>query len=177
MEWFVSIIKEYPFLSILIISLVLTLILTWTYKKLTNQEKTFELKEKQKELQNRIKNEKDQDKIMEINKEMMQISMEMMKMSFKPMLITFIPVILIFTFLRAEYATANIGDIISWGKNIPIFGTGAGWFLCYIVLSFGFSMIFNNLFDKIYKKKLENKKNKINATGEKNGERSSTETN
>jgi uncharacterized membrane protein (DUF106 family) len=97
-------------------------------------------------LQQKAKEEKDKDKIIEINKEMMQLSSEMLKMSFKPMLITFIPLIVVFTLLRSLYSTAAVGNLITWGTNIPIIGDGAGWFLCYIFFSFVFSLIFNKIF-------------------------------
>lgn len=146
MEWLINIVQAQPLLSILIFSLIITGLLTFVYKKFTNQKRMKEIKDKQKELQQKAKEEKDKDKLMEINKEMMQLSTEMLKMSFKPMMITFLPLILIFTGLRALYASAATGNLITWGTNIPIIGTGAGWFLCYIVFSFAFSLIFNKIF-------------------------------
>ncbi len=144
-EWLVSFVKDYTLISVILFSAIITVALTFVYKKLTNQKRMQEIKEKQKELQNKIKTEKDKDKIMKLNQEMMQISSEMLKMSFKPMLITFLPVILIFTGLRWLYTQANVGNIISWGTKLPLVGDGAGWFLCYFVISFVFSILCNNV--------------------------------
>ncbi len=146
MEWLINFVQAQPLPSIIVFSLFITSILTFVYKKLTNQARMKEIKAKQKELQQKAKEEKDKDKIMEINKEMMKLSSEMLKMSFKPMLITFLPLILIFTGLRSLYASAAVGNLVTWGTNLPLIGDGAGWFLCYIAFSFAFSLIFNKIF-------------------------------
>ena len=146
MEWLINFVQAQPLPSIIVFSLLITSVLTFVYKKLTNQVRMKEIKDKQKELQKKAKEEKDKDKIMEINKEMMKLSSEMLKMSFKPMLITFLPLILIFTGLRSLYSEAAVGNLVTWGTNLPLVGDGAGWFLCYIFFSFAFSLIFNKIF-------------------------------
>lgn len=140
---FQSFIQAQPLLSMLLFSLVITFLLTWVYKLTINQDKVKELKEKTKQMQEKMKNEKDPAKLTGIQKEMMQCSMEQMRLSFKPMLITFLPLIGIFAWLRAVYA--GTGDLISWGVNLPLVGTGAGWLLSYIL----FSLIFNIILRKI----------------------------
>ena len=142
---FQEFVKASPLLSMIIFSAIITFLLTLTYKFLIKQDKMKEMKERTKQLQEKMKGEKDSAKLMEAQKEMMQLSMEQMKLSFKPMLITFLPLILIFAWLRAVYAYAGVGDLISWGLNLPLVGTGAGWLLSYIL----FSLIFNLLFRKI----------------------------
>lgn len=82
---------------------------------------------------------------MELNKEMMQLSMESMKHNLKPMIITFLPLLFVFAGLRSLYY--GMGDLIPWGANLPLVGTGAGWLLCYII----FSMIFSIALRKIMK--------------------------
>ena len=137
-----------PLISIITFSFIITLILTFAYKKFIPKEKMDSLKEKQKELREKLKENRDNpEKIQEIQKEMMDASMKSMKLTFKPMLITFIPLILIFYGLKMLYMNkAQVGNIIAWGKTLPIVGTGAGWFLCYIVFSFIFSLILRKLF-------------------------------
>jgi uncharacterized membrane protein (DUF106 family) len=134
-----------PFVSILIVSAVLTFLLTWVYKMTINHKRYKEINERQKTLRNEMKGTKDMKKLNEIQNETMTLSMESLKLSFKPMLITFIPVLIIFGLLKQAYTTAGIGNIIPWGTNLPIIGTGAGWFLCYFVLSFVFSIIFRKI--------------------------------
>ncbi len=139
-----------PFISILLISAVLTFLLTWVYKKTINHRRYKEINERQKVLRNEMKQTKDMKKLNEIQNETMSLSMESLKLSFKPMLITFLPVLIIFSLLKQVYSSAvigvgNSGNIISWGTNLPLIGTGAGWFLCYFVLSFVFSMVFRKI--------------------------------
>ena len=140
---FQNIIQAQPLLSIIVVSLIVTLILTWVYKLLIDQEKMKSLKEKTKELQKQLKTEKDTEKIMQINKEMLQMSGEQMKMSFKPMLITYVPLIVFWAFLRGLYT--GVGDLITWGFNLPLVGTGAGWLLSYLIFSIAFSMIWRKI--------------------------------
>lgn len=137
-----------PLFSIIIFSFIITFILTLVYKKLMLKGKMDELKAKQKDLREQMKENKDNpEKIQEIQKEMMDASMKSMKLTFKPMLITFLPLILIFYGLRTLYVdAANIGNIIVWGTSLPLIGDGAGWFLCYIVFGFVFSLILRKIF-------------------------------
>ena len=132
-----------PLLSIIVFSFLITLVLTFMYKFLTKQEELKELKERVKKIQEEMKAEKDQNKLMELQKEMLKLSAEQMRHSMKPMIITFIPLLLVFAGLRSLYA--KIGDIIPWGADLPIVHTGAGWLLCYIFLSFAFSLILRKL--------------------------------
>ena len=148
MNVFVSFVQWNPLISIITFSFMITLVLTFLYKKLINQKKMEELKEEQKELRGKLKENKDNpEKLAQIQKEMMQASMASMKLTFKPMAITFIPIILIIYGLRNLYMNmANIGNIISWGANLPLIGNGAGWLLCYIFFGFIFSLILRKLF-------------------------------
>jgi uncharacterized membrane protein (DUF106 family) len=134
-----------PLVSIIVFSFFITLALTFAYKLLTKQEDLKKLKERTKQLQEEMKTEKDQNKIMELQKEMLSLSAEQMKHSMKPMLFTFLPLIAVFAGLKSLYAST--GDIIPWGSDIPVFHTGAGWLLCYII----FSMIFSITLRKILK--------------------------
>ena len=132
-----------PLLSIIIFSFVITLALTFVYKFLTKQEDIKNLKARVKELQQQMKEEKDQNKLMDLQKEMMKLSMEQMKHTMKPMLFTFLPLILVFMALRKLYV--GTGYLIPWNVNLPIVGTGAGWFLSYVIFSFAFSMILRKI--------------------------------
>jgi len=132
-----------PLVSIIVFSFLITLGLTYAYKFLTKQEELKALKERTKKLQADMKIEKDQNKLMDLQKEMMKLSMEQMKHSMKPMMFTFIPLIFAYAGLRGLYKGA--GDMLVWGVNLPIVGTGAGWFLCYVISSIIFSMILRKM--------------------------------
>lgn len=129
-----------PF-NIIMMSFILTFIITIMYKLLTDQILLKELKTQVKNHQKEMKNHKDDhQKMMEIQKQAMSLNMKYMKHSMKPMLFTFIPIILIFGWLRNHPAIGG-NDILIWGFNIPLFGTGLGWLGTYIIFSIIFSMI------------------------------------
>ena len=139
-------------LSIIAYSFLITLAMTWMYKKFSNQEAIKSAKEDTKKLQEQIKNEKDQTKIIQLQKQMLELSMGQMRHSMKPMLITFLPIIAAFAGLR--YLYAGMGNIIDWSFSVPVLCSilpglcnGAGWFLSYIILS----LIFSTALRKILK--------------------------
>jgi len=134
-------VQSQPLIGIILFSFIITFALTLAYKYLINQQKMKDMKARTKELQEKMKNEKDTAKLADIQKEMLQMSMEQMKLTMKPMLITFLPLILVYGGLRTVYTAAGTGDIINWGANLPLVGTGAGWLLSYIIFSFIFNII------------------------------------
>ncbi|MFH1823414.1 MAG: EMC3/TMCO1 family protein [archaeon] len=146
-QFLVDFILWSPILSTLITSLVLTTILTFAYKKLSNYKRIKELNGRQKELRQELKENKENPaKLEEINKEMMKLSMESMKLSMKPMLITFIPLLVIFSLLRGAFEEAGVNLIINWGTSLPILGSGLSWFWAYVIVSFAFSLYLRKLF-------------------------------
>jgi uncharacterized membrane protein (DUF106 family) len=134
-----------PIVSIIVFSGVITFLLTWAYKKLINYPKYKEINDRQKALRNEMKGQKDPEKLAKIQTEMMDLSMVSLKMTFKPMIITFVPLIIIYALLGKAYIDAGIGNIITWGADIPLVHTGGGWLFCYIVLSLVFNIIFRKL--------------------------------
>jgi len=148
----IGLIANYPLASLVVISFILTVLLTLSYKVFSNQKEIKETKEKIKDLQKRAKAEKDKEKAMALQKEMMQVNMEHMKHNMKPLLITFLPLILIFWWLRVTYLP--YGNLIDYSADIPMvcfvfrgFCDGLGWFLVYVITS----IIFNQLLRKIMK--------------------------
>lgn len=136
-----------PLVSIIIFSFIITALQSFAYKKLINQSKYQELKEKQKSLQARMKETKEPEKLMEMQQELMKTSMENMRLTMKPMLITLLPLLLIFAGLKWLYVDAtNTGNIITWGANLPLVGTGAGWLLSYIIFGLIFGIILRKAF-------------------------------
>jgi uncharacterized membrane protein (DUF106 family) len=98
-------INKSPFLAILIISLVISVLITFVYKLVTNQEKMKEMKDKQKDYQKKMKElRSNPEEMMKVQKEAMKINMEYMKQSFKPTLITMLPIILIFGWMAAHFS-------------------------------------------------------------------------
>jgi len=95
----------HPFLAILIVSFILSLIMVVMYKYLTNQNLMKELKNEIKELQKEMKLLKDKPKeMMEVQSKAMKTNMKYMSHSFRPTLFTFIPIIIIFAWLQAHMA-------------------------------------------------------------------------
>ena len=130
--------------AVIIISLILTLIINIFYKLFTDQELMKSLKAELKELQKEMKTLKDDpEKFMKVQKKAMEKNLSYMKHSMKPTLITFIPLILIFGWLKSRFGEA--GDIITWGPDIILFGTGLGWLGTYFFSAIIFSIITRKL--------------------------------
>lgn len=92
-------------LLIVILSLIVTLISTLTYKYTTDQKKIKRYRKEVKEMQKEMKKHKDdQKKMMKMQQEMLAKNGELMKQSFKPMLYTFIPLLLILGWMNAAIA-------------------------------------------------------------------------
>lgn len=90
---------------ILVLSIIVTLISTLTYKYTTDQKKIKRYRKEVKEMQKEMKKHKDdQKKMMKIQQEMMKKNGELMKQSFKPMLYTFIPLMLLLGWMSATLA-------------------------------------------------------------------------
>ena len=91
--------------SMAIITLIITFIITLTYKYLTNQSEIKTAKEETKMLQQELKKHKNNpQKMMEINQEIWKRSAVLMKGSFKPTLITLIPIIIIFGWMSTAFS-------------------------------------------------------------------------
>lgn len=98
-----------PFMTILIITLVVTLLTTIIYKYATDQDKLRKLKADIKRYQKKAMAAKeDPDKAMKIQKEMMKLNGDYMRSSMKSMLYTFIPILLFFGWLGANLAFAPL---------------------------------------------------------------------
>ena len=94
-----------PFLVILITAFVVSVLITFVYKLMTDQDLMKAMKDEQKSYQEKIKALKNQpEKMMALQKEMMSKNFDYMKHSFKPTLVTFIPIILIFGWLAGNFA-------------------------------------------------------------------------
>lgn len=125
---FGSLISWNPLVAIIFISFLMTLIITLSYKFLTNQEMMKSLKQEIKDFQKQMKEHKeDSQKVREIQKLSLEKNMKYMMHSFKPTLFTFVPLIIIFTWLRTTYSTIQLPFL--------------SWFWVYIIVSIVFSMV------------------------------------
>ena len=101
--WLQPIINISPFLALVILAVIISLLITLVYKFFTNQEKMKSMKEQQKEFQKRMKElRSNPEEMMKVQKEAMKTNMEYMKSSFKPTLITMIPILIIFGWMAAH---------------------------------------------------------------------------
>lgn len=97
------VIKLSPFLAIVVLALVLSILITLAYKYFTNQAEMKKLKDQQKEHQNKMKELRSQpEEMMKVQKEAMKANLDYMKHSFKPTLITMLPILLIFGWMSAH---------------------------------------------------------------------------
>lgn len=127
-----------PLIGLLILSFLLTLLISLSYKFLTDQKLMKDHKDEIKILQKEMKELKNEpDKMMEKQKVLMEKNLKMMKHNFKPMLFTFIPLIIVFGWLRETYTP--MGKLIF----------GMSWFWIYLISAVVFSMVIRKLL-KIY---------------------------
>lgn len=127
-----------PVLGLIIITLVASLIVTLSYKYLTDQKKMKELKDSMKQMQTDVKNYKeDPSKMMEYNKEIMGKNLEYFKQGWKPMVFTLIPFLIMFGWLRTAYE----------GIDLNFLGLLHNWFWVYFI----FSIIFTTILRKLMK--------------------------
>ncbi|MEA3248487.1 MAG: EMC3/TMCO1 family protein [Nanoarchaeota archaeon] len=126
-------VMENPYVSLAVISLVVTLVSTLAQKWLTNQEHMKSLKKRQKEIQKELKNCKEEHILKELNLEMLNLTGIMMKSSMKPMLVTIVPFLILFSWLRGIY-----------GGEEPLV---AGWIWYYL----GFSVVSSMILRKVLK--------------------------
>src|SRR3989344_2384950 len=98
-----------PLWAIFTIAILLSILVTLLYKRLTDQELMKTLKQDIKALQQEMKKLRDKpDKMMEVNKRAMEKNMKYMMHSLKPTLVTFLPMILIIGWISSHYAVATI---------------------------------------------------------------------
>lgn len=100
----------HPFVAILAISIIVTIISNLIYKWATDQKEMKRLKDQIEVLKKEVKaNRENPKKMMKSNNEMMQVNMQYMTRSLKPMLFTFIPVILVIGWMSAHFTYAPVG--------------------------------------------------------------------
>ncbi|MBU0470461.1 MAG: DUF106 domain-containing protein [Nanoarchaeota archaeon] len=115
-----------PFITILIVGFVISLLITLVYKFFTNQEEMKRLKDQQKEYQVKMKTLKDNPaEMMKVQKEAMSLNMDYMKHSFKATLITMLPIILIFGWMSGHLAFEPIYPEESYSVT-AFFGDNVG---------------------------------------------------
>jgi uncharacterized membrane protein (DUF106 family) len=96
--------KYNPATVIVIMSLLLSVLITFIYKWMTDQTLMKSLKDDIKGMQEQMKKNRDNPKkLMELQKVAMEKNTQYMMKSMKPTLVTFIPLILIFGWLNAHY--------------------------------------------------------------------------
>lgn len=113
-----------PYLSVILISLVILFIINIFYKILIKQHEAKKIKENINELNKKMREaqkKSDKDAVNKLFREIMSENNKIMKMSLKPMLISFLIVILILPFLSSTYSDRTA--IISDGKgNVTLEG-------------------------------------------------------
>lgn len=98
-----------PFITILVVSIVVSVFTTLIHMFATDQEKLKRLKADMKRYQKKLKTLKDSpDKALKVQKDLMKINGEYMKSSFKTTLYTIIPLLIFFGWLGANLAFAPL---------------------------------------------------------------------
>lgn len=133
---FGGIVEKWPLGGLIFISLFLTIIITLSYKYLTDQNLLKAHKEESKKIRGEMKDHKDNpEKSMALQKRSLEITLQTFKQSMKPMLYTFLPIIIIFGWLRIVYKE----------ENLNFLGFIDGWIWVYIIFSIVFSIVIRKL--------------------------------
>lgn len=116
-----------PWVGILLLCFIISLLVTLIYKFTTNQSLMKTLKEEIKALQAEMKTLKhDPAKMMEVNKRAMETNMKYMSQSFRPMIFTFLPVIIIFGWLNAHLAFEPIQPGHEFSMDVALASNAQG---------------------------------------------------
>jgi uncharacterized membrane protein (DUF106 family) len=98
-----------PLLAIGSVAVVISLLITVTYKFTTNQNLLKAIREEMKSIQKELRESRgDANKASELNKKLMQKTGQQMKHSMRSYIFTLIPVILIFSWMQGHVAYYNI---------------------------------------------------------------------
>jgi uncharacterized membrane protein (DUF106 family) len=150
MDLIFSPITGFPaYLTILIISIIITLLITGIGRLVTNRKLMKELKEKMKKVKEELKKAQkdgDKEKMNQSLSEMMKINKQHMKQSFKSLAVSMVIIILILPWVRHKY-----GDVsISIPFSLPFIGSSFSWILWYILISFTVGWITQKLLGGYY---------------------------
>ena len=97
--------KLHPFLAVIIITFVTTLMVTLIYMWMTDQKLMKHLKDELKRYQDDMrKHGSNTKKLLEIQKKALDVNMKYLMASLKPTLVTFIPIIIVFAWVNAAMA-------------------------------------------------------------------------
>lgn len=95
----------HPLLAVGIVSLLVSVIITFVYKFTTNQDLMKQLKAEMKEFQKEMKELREHpEEMMKVQKKSMQTNMKYMMQSFKSTIFTILPIILIFGWMNVNFA-------------------------------------------------------------------------
>ncbi len=132
-----------PFISELILAIIISFLVTLPYKFLIDQNKLREIKEKQKEKQMKIKelqktNPKEANRLLS---EMLMLSHKQMRLTLKPMFLTFILILILLPWMAYVFK----GPIVKLPFSLPFFGDDFGFLAWYIVITFPLTQLFRKL--------------------------------
>lgn len=102
-----------PLATVIILSFLVSVLMVFIYKWMTNQDEMKIMKRDIKKYQKQMREyRKEPEKMMAIQKKVTALNMKYLKESFKPTLVTFIPIIIIFGWMNAHlyYEPISPGD-------------------------------------------------------------------
>ena len=107
--------------AVIILSLLVSLLMVYIYKWMTNQDDMKQLKTDIKKYQKQMKElRKEPEKMMEMQKKVTKLNMKYMKESFKPTLVTFIPIIIIFGWMNAHLYYEPINPLQEFDVDVIV---------------------------------------------------------
>ena len=135
--------QGYEYLSIIVITAIVTFVITMFYRYLVDQNKIREIKQKQKEMQKEIEElqKVDPEEAKKKMSEMFKHTNEIMKMSFKPMILSIVIVVLFFPWMSSVFK----GPVVYLPFSVPFLGNSLGWLWWYVVNSLMLTTIFRKM--------------------------------
>lgn len=129
--WLGVLLNYNVWLGFIVIIALVSLILTFTQKFLTDQAALKEIKKEQKILQQEMKKYKDHpEKLLEFQQKQLEFIPKTFDLTMKPLIFTAIPFILLFRWFSDQL--------------VPVFGN---WWILYYFIG---SMIFSSIFRKVF---------------------------
>lgn len=155
-----------PALTILIIAFIVSLITNVANRYLGNPERAGELQNEINQFNRELmqaRKDNDSEKLAKLNEKQPQITKlqsEMMLNTFKPLIITYLPIVLMVSWMQSSFQNTVIilPKVVYWLTLTPLWHTigsmfyggqatvafGIGWFLWYIICTFGMNQILKN---------------------------------
>lgn len=134
-----------PHISLLIVSAILTVIVLFLNKLVTNRNLLKEVKTKMEEIKENLTRAQKEGNTEEINKflsEMMTVNNQYVKQNFKALVVSLVVVAIFLPWLGYKYGGSMVAAL---PFNLPIIGSSLSWSYWYILVSLAVGWVIRKL--------------------------------